>query len=89
MLRSAAALAVDVVSAPNSDDQDHQAIVLDLTNDPEITRAISPQFPQAGALQGLPDAAWIFQFCYSFLKKFQDTPGMLGIKFGQFAICLL
>jgi hypothetical protein len=89
MLRSGAALAVDVISVSNSDDQDHQTIVLNLANDPEIARAISPQFPETGALKSFPDAARIFQFCNSFLKKFQDTSGMLGIKFGQFAVCLL
>lgn len=89
MLRSAAALAVDVFSASNSDDQDHQTIVFNIANDPEIARTISPQFPEARALQGHPDAAWILQFCNSFLKKFQDTPGMLGIEFGQFAVGLL
>ena len=59
---------------PNAENQDEQAVVLDLADKPVVADAVFPEFPEAGAVQSLADAAGVIQPGYSFRKELQNAP---------------
>jgi hypothetical protein len=71
---------------PNLEDEYDEAVVLNFADEPEIAHTVFPEFPKAGALQGLPDAARIFKLGYSLLKELQDAAAMLRIKLAQLPV---
>jgi hypothetical protein len=80
------ASAINLFAVPNLEDQHNEAVVLNFANKPVITYAVFPEFPKAGALQGLPDAARIFEIGYSLLKELQNAAAMLRIKLAQLPV---
>jgi hypothetical protein len=80
------ASAINLLLVPNQEDEHDEAVVLNFADEPEIAHSIFPEFPKAGALQGLPDAARIFELGYSVLKELQDAVAMLRIKLAQLPV---
>lgn len=78
--------AVDFLAVPHAEDEDNQAIALDLANEPVIAHAAFPKFAEPQTLQRLTDAARILEPRYSFVEEFQDAPGVLGVELFQFAL---
>lgn len=47
---------------------------------------VSPEISQKRGLHYFSDATWIIQLRYAFVEKFEDTPGGLCVKLGQFTV---
>jgi len=72
----------------NPKDEHHKAVVFDFTNDWVRAHSVSPEFPEAGAARRRSDAARIAQRGDSFMKEFQNPPGVLRVEFFQFPVGL-
>lgn len=72
----------------NSEDQNKQAVVFDFADEPVRAYTVFPKFSKAGAMQRFPDFAGIIKISHSFVKKFQNTPGVLRVEILQFPVGL-
>ncbi len=72
----------------NAEDEHDQAIVFKLADEPVRAYAILPKLPEAGAAQGLSDAAGIVQLGQSFMEEFQKAPAVLCVELAQFPVGL-
>jgi hypothetical protein len=81
LVKSSACLAIDFFSISDAEDQNNQAGILNLADEPEIAHPISPEFSETRALQGLADAARIVELGYAFVKKLQNAPAVLLVEF--------
>ena len=68
----------------NTENQNDQAVVFDLADEPVIVHAVFPELPKPRVMQRLSNAAGIVQPGYSFVKKFQDALGVLRIELAEF-----
>jgi hypothetical protein len=71
---------VDFFAMPDSQHKHNKAIVLDLTDQPERTDSIFPEFAEARALQRLADAARIFEPGQPIAKEFEDPAAVLSVE---------
>lgn len=74
-------LAVNLFSTSNVQDQNNQAGIFDLANEPEIAHSLSPEFFEARALEGFAGAGRIVELGYPFVKKFQNARAVLLVEF--------
>jgi len=51
--------AINLLAVPNPENEHDETVVFNFADKPEISHAVFPEFPKAGALQGSPDAAGI------------------------------
>lgn len=72
----------------NPKNEHNKPVVFDFTNDSVGAHSVSPKFPETGALQRRSDAARIVQPGDSFMKEFQNPPGVLRVEFLQFPVGL-
>src|SRR3984893_7105703 len=79
---------ITFLAISDAEEQNHQTIVFDLTDEPVIAHAIFPELPKPRAVQRLSDAARIVQLGYSVMKELQDALGLLRVEFAQFSINL-
>ena len=79
---------MDFFAMPNAEDQNHQAIIFDLADEPVIAYAIFPELPKTRPVQRLSDAAWIVQLSHSILKELQDALGLLRVEFAEIPVHL-
>lgn len=71
--RGRTGLAVDIPPMPDLDHQDHQLLVLNLANDPEIAHTVSPQFPKGSTLEGFAETPRVISFCNALPEKIQNA----------------
>ncbi len=53
------ASAINLLTVPNLENEHDEAVGFNFADKLEISHAVSPEFPKAGALQGSPDATGI------------------------------
>ncbi len=81
-------LTIDFLAMSNAEDQNHQAIVFDLADEPVIPHAIFPELSKTRPMQRLSDAAWIVQLGNALMKELQDALGLLRVEFAEFPVHL-
>jgi hypothetical protein len=81
LVKSSACLAIDFFSISDAEDQNNQAGIFDLADEPEIARPISPELSETCTLQGFPDTVRIVEAGYAFIEKLQNEPAVLLVEF--------
>ncbi len=71
-----------------SSPQNHQTIILDLCDQPEIADPVFPELPKPRAVQGLSDAAGVVPPGNSFMQELQDCFDLLRVEFAECPIHL-
>jgi hypothetical protein len=80
------ALTVDFPARPHPEDQHHQAVVLDLANEPVVAHAVLPELPEPWALQRLAQCPRVVEFRQSLVKELQDSLLVLRVELAEFPI---
>jgi hypothetical protein len=82
------ALTINFFAISDAEDQNHQTIVFDLTDEPVIADAIFPELPKPRAVQRLSNAAWVGQLGNPRMKELQDALAVLRVEFVEFPVNL-
>jgi hypothetical protein len=72
----------------DAEEQNHQTIVFDLTDEPVIAHAIFPELPKPRAVQRLSNAAWVVQLGNPRMKELEDALAVLRVEFVDFSVNL-
>jgi len=65
-------------------DEDEHAGVFDFRDEAVVTDAVSPELAEFGAVQGLTDAAGIFERREALVEKLEDALALLRVDFFEF-----
>jgi hypothetical protein len=79
-------LAINFPAVTYSKKQYDDAIIVYFADEPVVPYPVSPEISQRRTLHCFSDATGIVQDRYAFVKKFEDAPGVLRVKLGQFAV---
>src|SRR5713226_5062010 len=82
------ALTITFLAISDAEEQNHQTIVFDLPDEPEIAHAIFPELPKPRAVERLSDAAWIAQLGNPRMKELQDALAVLPVEFVELPVNL-
>ncbi len=78
--------AINFPAVSYSKKQYNDSFIVDCANEPVVPYAVSPEISQNRSLHCFPNTPWIVQLRYAFEEKFEDAPGVLRVKLGQFAV---
>lgn len=70
----------------DGEDQNDQAVIFDLRDQPEIPDAISPEFSEPRTVQRFSNGARIIKSRDSLVEEFQNALAILRVKFAQLAV---
>src|SRR6267378_518830 len=82
------ALTITFLAISDAEEQNHQTIVFDLTDEPVIAHAIFPELPKPRAVQRLSNAAWVVQLGNPRMKELEDALAVLRVEFVDFSVNL-
>ena len=77
---------INIFAVAYAEDKHNDSIVLNIANDSEFAHAVPPEFPQAGALQWLPETARIVQQSQPRMKKLQYSMNVLRVELVQLPV---
>jgi hypothetical protein len=87
MLRHPAAkrwLTVDLTAMADTKDQDEHAGIFDFRDEAVVADTIFPKLAKLGSVQGLADAARVFERRDALVKKFQDALALQRVETCKF-----